>query len=86
MVEAQFKVKSQLVRSDNGTKFINDFCHALFASKDILHKKSIVKTPQPNSVAERKHRHLLDTARAIRFQPGLPKHFWGKCILWYPHY
>jgi len=41
----------------------------------------MVKTPQQNGVAERKHRHLLDTARAIRFQAGFLKHFWGECIL-----
>ena len=41
----------------------------------------MVKSPQQNGVAERKHRHLLDTARAIRFQAGFPKHFWGECVL-----
>jgi len=37
-------------------------------SKGILNQKSIAKTPQQNGVAERKHRHLLETARAIRFK------------------
>ena len=32
-------------------------------------------------MAERKHRHLLDYARAIRIHTGLPKYFWGECIL-----
>ena len=41
----------------------------------------MVKTPQQNGVVERKHRHLLDTARAIRLHAGFPKHFWGECVL-----
>ena len=32
-------------------------------------------------MVERKRRHLLDTARAIRFQAGFPKHFSGECRL-----
>ena len=28
-----------------------------------------------------KHRHLLDTARAMRLHANLPKKFWGDCVL-----
>jgi len=81
MVETQFKTKVAMVRTDNGTEFIQSLCLSLFGLKGILHQRSIVKTPQQNGVVERKHRHLLDTARAIRFQAGFPKYFWGECIL-----
>jgi len=46
MIATQFGVHIKMVRSDNGTEFINDFCHDLFSSKGILHQKSIVRTPQ----------------------------------------
>jgi len=41
----------------------------------------MVKTPQQNRVVERKHRHLLDTARAIRIHASFPKHFWCEFVL-----
>ena len=81
MVETQFKTKVVMVRTDNGSEFIQSLCLGLFGVKGILHQRSIVKTPQQNGVVERKHRHLLDTARAIRFQAGFPKQFWAECVL-----
>nr|GEV03095.1 hypothetical protein [Tanacetum cinerariifolium] len=38
-------------------------------------------TPQQNGVVERKHRHLLDTARATRLHANLPIKFWGDSFL-----
>uniref|UniRef100_A0A251TBB6 Putative ribonuclease H-like domain, Reverse transcriptase, RNA-dependent DNA polymerase n=1 Tax=Helianthus annuus TaxID=4232 RepID=A0A251TBB6_HELAN len=39
------------------------------------------KLAKDTMVFERKHRHLLDTARALRFEEKLPKRFWGECVL-----
>jgi len=81
MVQTQFITNVLMFRTDNGTEFINSTCLDFFKPKGVLLQRSMVKTPQQNGVAERKHIHLLDTARAIRFQAGFPKKFWGECIL-----
>ncbi|KAJ9566378.1 hypothetical protein OSB04_002344 [Centaurea solstitialis] len=50
-------------------------------SRGILLETTCPHTPQQNGVVERKHRHLLETARALRFEANLPKVFWGECVL-----
>ncbi|KAK9750636.1 hypothetical protein RND81_02G209700 [Saponaria officinalis] len=47
----------------------------------IVHQRSIPGNPQQNGKVERKHRHLLETARALRIQSFLPKRFWGEMVL-----
>lgn len=79
MVNTQFNTKVQSFRSDNGTEFTS--LSSYFQEQGIIHETSCVGTPQQNGRAERKHRHILNIARALRFRGHLPIEFWGECIL-----
>ena len=79
MVKTQFDIQIKAVRSDNGGEFFNSQCVDLFTNHGIIHQSSCPHTPQQNGVVERKHRHILETARAIRFQGHIPLDF-GECI------
>jgi transposase InsO family protein len=79
MVERQYNKKVKIVRSDNGTEFI--CMKKYFLEHGIIFQTSCTGTPQQNGRVERKHRHILNVARALRFQGNLPIDFWGECVL-----
>ncbi|KAL8144051.1 hypothetical protein V2J09_017083, partial [Rumex salicifolius] len=67
-VKAQFSAKVKLLRTDQGTDV------ALFlSSKGIIHEISYTATPRQNGRIERRHKYIIEMARALRF--------WGDCVL-----
>ena len=79
-VKNQFAVTIRCIRSDNGTEFTQGKCANLFSKEGIIHQKSAPYTPQQNGRVERKHKHLIETARSLRIHAGLPIKFWGECV------
>ncbi|GKD42492.1 retrovirus-related pol polyprotein from transposon TNT 1-94, partial [Tanacetum coccineum] len=46
-----------------------------------IYQTSCTDTPQQNGVAERKHRHLVETARSFLLSADVPSIFWGEAVL-----
>ena len=67
MIENQFETTVKIVRTDNDLEFINTEATIAFKTKGIVNQKTCPYTPQQNGVVERKHKHLLETARALLF-------------------
>ena len=79
MISTQFNMKIKVFRSENAKELLfHDF---FLADMGVIHQFSCVECPQQNSVAERKHQHLLNVARALYFQSRVPLHFWSHCVL-----
>ncbi|CAH9146225.1 unnamed protein product [Cuscuta epithymum] len=79
MTSRQFNKPVKVFRSDNGKEFIG--LQEYFLTHGIIFQTSCVYTPQQNGRAERKHRHILEVARTLRFHANLPIEFWGECVL-----
>ncbi|XP_071728030.1 uncharacterized protein [Rutidosis leptorrhynchoides] len=72
--------------SDHKSQGLGDLVHLdLWGPFEIqsreVHQTSCAYTPQQNGIAERKHRHLLNVARALMFQGGLSLNMWSDCNL-----
>ncbi|CAL1413177.1 unnamed protein product [Linum trigynum] len=77
LVATQFGCQVRRIQADNGLEFQSAALQRYYEQHGIVLHTSCTDTPQQNGVVERKHRHLLDTARALRFQASLPIRFWG---------
>nr|XP_011457394.1 PREDICTED: uncharacterized protein LOC105349432 [Fragaria vesca subsp. vesca] len=75
----QFSSQIKSFRNDNGAEFIS--LRNFFKENGVIFQHSCVYTPQQNGVVERKHRHILQVARAFRFQAKIPLKFWGESVL-----
>ncbi|CAL8084519.1 unnamed protein product [Prunus armeniaca] len=59
------KSKGEVLRTDNGTKFVNSSMTQYLSFYGIMHQTSCVGTPQQNGIAERKNHDLLEETRLI---------------------
>lgn len=80
MVKTQYDKIVKKIRSDNGTEFTTSLLKRFFQQMGILFQSSCVGTPQQNGRIERKHRNILEVARALMFQASLPIQFWSDCV------
>ncbi|CAA7053596.1 unnamed protein product [Microthlaspi erraticum] len=79
LVSRQFDKRIKILRSDNGTEFT--CLTSGLREQGIIHQTLCLGTPQQNGRVERKHRHILNVARALLFQSSLPVKFWGESVL-----
>lgn len=80
-VTSQFSKTMKVLRTDNGSEFVNHKCQTLLSQLGIIHQKTVSYSPQQNGRVERKHQQLLQIARAFLSQSNMPITFWGHAIL-----
>lgn len=76
----QFHTTVKIIRTHNALELCHGKILTLYHTFGILHQTSCPDTPQQNGVIERKHKHLMETARALFFQSNLPSKYWGDSV------
>lgn len=71
----------QTIRSDNGKEFKSKEILDLYSSLGVKQQLAYPYTPEKNARVERKHRNILNVARALQMQTTIPLKLWGNCIL-----
>ncbi|GJZ26019.1 putative ribonuclease H-like domain-containing protein [Tanacetum coccineum] len=72
--------KVKIIRCDNGIEFKNRVMSDFYEKKDIKREFSVARTPQQNSVAERRNRTLIKAARIMLADSKLPTTFWAEVV------
>lgn len=79
-VENQTGKKIQILRTDNGTEYVNASLLSILRKSGILHQKTAPYTPEQNGVAERMNRTLVERSRCMIFDAKLDKSYWAEAI------
>jgi hypothetical protein len=76
---------AKVLRSDNGTEFVNEELANWLAFRGIDHQKSTAYSPQQNGKAERLNRTLIERVRSMLSEAGLKPQYWAEAMVTATH-
>jgi transposase InsO family protein len=80
LLETQSGKPLRRVRTDRGSEYLNADTMSFFKAKGVLHERTAPYTPQQNGAAERLNRTLMEKARAMLTDAGLPNNLWAEAL------
>lgn len=80
MVENQTGKRIKIIRSDKGTEYIPEKFNKYLAKEGIQHQLTCPYTAQQNGVTERYNRTIVERARCLLHDAGLPKIYWAEAM------
>ena len=80
LLEKQTGVPLKCLRSDNGTEYLSRELNNFVKENGIQRQLTVANNPEQNGKAERRNRTLVEMARCLLIQAGLPLVFWAEAI------
>jgi len=75
LIKTQHFAVIKCFRCDLGGEYTSNKCFQLLALDGTIHQTSCTDTLVQNGVAERKHRHIVETARSLLLSAFVPSEF-----------
>ncbi|GKF13883.1 retrovirus-related pol polyprotein from transposon TNT 1-94 [Tanacetum coccineum] len=80
MIQVRLKVPVRRIRTDNGTKFVNQTLLKYYEMIDISYETSVARSPQQNGVVEKHNRTLIKAARTMLIYAKSPLFLWTEAV------
>jgi hypothetical protein len=74
MIHTHFNTSIRVFRADSAKKYLSDALRQVLAEQGTLTQFSCPGAHAEKGVAARKHRHLVETARALMIASSVPPH------------
>lgn len=80
LVENKKNLKIKNLQTDNGTEYLSNELSPFLKDNGIERRLTVPNNPEHNGIAERKNRTLVEIARCLLIQSGLPSSFWADAL------
>ncbi|GJW87669.1 retrovirus-related pol polyprotein from transposon TNT 1-94 [Tanacetum coccineum] len=80
MIQVWLKVPVRRIKTDNGTKFVNQTLREYYEKVGISHETSVARSPQQNGVVERRNRMLIEAARTMLIYAKALLFLWAEAV------
>ena len=80
MIERQSGKLLMVLGTDGGGEYTSREFEDFYEKCGIQHAVTTLYTPQQNGLAKRRNKIVLDMARSLLNQKGLPHNFWGEAV------
>jgi transposase InsO family protein len=80
MICTHFNTSICVFHADSTGEYLSDTLRQMLAERGTLTQFSCPSAHAQNGVAERKHCHLLESARALMIASSVPPHFWVEVV------
>nr|GEW98491.1 uncharacterized mitochondrial protein AtMg00810-like [Tanacetum cinerariifolium] len=80
MIQVRLKTRVRRIKTDNGTKFVNQTLCEYYENVDISHETSVADSSWQNGVVERQNHTLIEAARTMLIYAKAPLFLWAEAV------